>query len=212
MEEEIVTYLVEKYEPDLIILVGSQVVGDAVADSDWDVVLLKSGGDAISGGFYNVRGQVIDVTLKDWPKEGDTLTSPFGPLWPMKVLYERNEGNAQTLIALNKNEYENGPLHSKYKESCVKRFNKLQQWEYKVNRYSDDVFVQFYYAGVFYEFAIRSWFEMRNRWPQSPPRALRFFKENDAVFLQLLSDFVSNDGKERGAIARVIIDHIDDMA
>jgi hypothetical protein len=64
--------------------------------------------------------------------------------------------------------------------------------------------VEFSYAGAFYEFVIRAWFELQDKWSTSTAEALEYINKKDKKFYQLLNDFVSRDLIKRSETANAL--------
>ena len=198
MEQEIVNYLKDKYNPEVILLAGSRAKGTEKDDSDWDLFLLNSSNK--KGGFFEFENEILDITIKDWPNEGSFLTIPFGPLWPVKILYNASGERLQNLLKVTEEAHKKGPMDL-YKDSVLERFQKLNRWQKKLVKYSNEAMVEFFYAGVFYEFAIRAWFELQNKWPLSLSEAISIIKEKDNEFFIVLQSFITAGADKRISIA-----------
>jgi len=194
MEQKIIEYIKSKYNPEVILLAGSRSKGTEKEGSDWDLFLL--GPKKENGGFESFEGEPLDVTFKSWPEESKPLTIPSGPLWPVKVLLDNSEGKLSLLLEQTKVAFEKGPMDL-YRNSVLERFEKLTSWQRKIEKYQDNPMIEFFYAGVFYEFAIKAWFELQNKWSISPSEAISYIKENDEVFFELLNSFISSSSIKR---------------
>jgi predicted nucleotidyltransferase len=202
MQEKIIDYLKSEYEPEVILLGGSRMKGRETEQSDWDLFLMGSKKGA--AGFVEFEGQRLDVTFKNWPEEDKPLTIPTGPLWPIKVVFDESQGKLGKVLSLTEEYFNKGPF-TLYKESVLGRFDKLDSWKRKIEKHANNPMVEFWYAGVFYEFAIRIWFELRNRWSLSPTEAIQIIQEEDKSFYDLLASFVSVNSIERPKYTRDIL-------
>lgn len=205
MESKIIQYLKTEYEPEVILLAGSRAKGRETDKSDWDLFLLgpKKG----SGGFVDFEGQLLDVTFKNWPEENKPLTIPSGPLWPLRVLLDNSGEKFTKVLAKTQEDFGKGPL-ALYKSGVLERFEKLDSWKSKIEKYADNPLVEFFYAGVFYEFAIRAWFELQDKWSLSPTEALPIIQKEDQVFYDLLNSFVFSTSLDRPKFTNNILEKL----
>lgn len=202
MEEKIIAYLKAEYSPEVILLGGSRARGRENEKSDWDLFLLGSKKE--NGVFLDFQGARLDVTFKRWPEENKPLTIPYGPLWPVKVLLDNSQDKLSQVLAKTAEDFGKGPL-TLYSEAVLGRFERLDSWKRKIEKYGDNPMVEFFYAGFFYEIAIRLWFEVRDRWPLTPAEALPLIKKEDKEFYDLLFSFMTSSPKERIAVAEFIL-------
>ena len=206
MEHQIIDYLKQVYSPKVIILAGSHATETNTDQSDWDLFLFCE--SEHSGGFFEWSGQLLDITIHNWPQSDDwVLTIPYGPLWPVKVLYDETNGVFDAILKRTKEKYDQGPLIA-YPIGCAERLQKLDRWQGKIERYVDNPAVQFYYAGYIYEFLVRIWFEQQNLWPLPPALAFPYIKEKDPEFAQLVKDFTEVKGEKLVEVTEEIISKI----
>lgn len=207
VQDKIINYLKDKYDPEAIVLAGSRATGHEIEGSDWDLWLLnptKKDG----AGFLKFEDQSLNVTLKDWPEGDNFLTIPYKPLWPSKFIFTKSKEKAEELIEKTKEAYSKGPLDL-YKDSVMDRFKRLYRWKTKIEQNVDNPPVEFLYAGYFYEVCIRAWFELKNRWPVSPRQGLPEIKEDDQDFYNLLIDFYNSSSKDRPQIVNKILERLE---
>lgn len=207
MEDKIIEHLKMEYEPEVILLAGSRMKGKETEKSDWDLFLLgpKKG----NGGFVKFEGERLDVTFKSWPEENKSLNIPSGPLWPVKILLDKSDGRLSKVLAKTGEDFGKGPL-TLYKNGVMERFEKLDSWRRKIEKYADSPMVEFFYAGIFYEFAIRAWFELQDKWSLAPTEALPIIQAGDKGFHDLLSSFVSSNSSERFKSTKNILDKLNE--
>lgn len=206
IQDKIIEYLKNEYDPEAIILAGSRVTGHELKDSDWDLWLLNSAKKS-KAGFLKFEDEFLDVTIKDWPEEDKFFSIPYGPLYPSKVLFAKSEERAKELIKRTKEAYNQGPLDL-YKDSVMSRFSKLTRWLGKIKQNVDNPLVEFFYAGYFYEVCLRAWFEVQNKWPVSPKQGLEKIKDDDPDFYDLLESFHKSSSKNRLQIAMDILEKL----
>jgi len=201
MKEKIIEFIKKEYDPEVILLGGSRARGAETDKSDWDLFLL--GVKKENGEFLKFEDARLDVTFKKWPESNKPLTIPYGPLWPIKVLLDNSNGKLQEVLAKTKEDFSKGPL-TLYNEAVNGRFERLDSWKRKIEKYGDNPMVEFYYAGFFYEIAIRLWFEVRDRWPLTPSEGLLIIEIEDKEFYDLLVLFMSSNLSDRLAYTESI--------
>lgn len=208
IEEKIVEYIKSEYKPEVILLGGSRARGRATEKSDWDLFLLGSNRE--DGGHVEFEGEHLDVSFKDWPEENKPLTIPYSPLWPVKILLDESQGRLSRVLEKTEEDFGKGPL-TLYNKGISGRFQRLDSWKRKIERYNDNPLVEFFYAGAFYEFALRLWFEAQNRWPLTPAEALPAIQAEDKEFYDLLNSFISSNSKERIRFTKEILGKLNDL-
>ncbi len=206
MESKIIEYIKVEYDPEIILLGGSRAKGKETEKSDWDLFLL--GSKKGKEGFVEFEGQRLDVTFKNWPEEGKPLAIPSGPLWPLKILFDGSGSRLANILNKTEEYFNQGPL-TLYREAVLSRSDKLDSWKRKIEKYANSPIVEFWYAGVFYEFAIRNWFELQDRWSLAPAEALPIIQEEDISFYNLLASFVSAISIERPKFTRDIFNALE---
>ena len=205
MEDKIVEFIKSEYDPEVILLGGSRAKGKETEKSDWDLFLLGSKKE--NGGFLDFKNSRLDVTFKKWPEENKPLTLPYAPLWPIRVLLDNSEGRLQKVLNKTEEDFGKGPL-TLYSEAVSGRFERIDSWKRKIEKYRDNPMVEYFYAGFFYEIAIRLWFEVRDRWPLTPAEGLPLIRSEDIEFYELLVSFVSSIPSKRIKSATVILEKL----
>lgn len=201
--DHIINFLKKKYRPKAIILAGSRAVNQHAENSDWDLFLFCK--KEYRGGFFRWNGSLLDLTFRTWPTSKDyVLTIPYGPLYPVQVLYDETHGELKKILKRTEKVYRAGPLKS-YKEGCAERLQKLDRWKTKIEKHESHPEIQFYYAGYAYEFFIRVWFEQQNLWPLPPAEAFPFIKRQDLQFWKLLNSFTITKGEKCTSLTEKII-------
>lgn len=194
IEQKIVDFIKQEYDPEVILLAGSRARGRETEKSDWDIFLLGSKKEI--EGFQYLEGARLDITFKAWPEENKPLTIPYGPLWPVKVLLDNSQGKLANVLTKTEEVYKEGP-RVLYAKGISYRFVMLESWRRKIEKYGGNPMVEFYYAGFFYEIAIRLWFEVRNKWPLTPSEGLPVIEVEDKEFYDLLVSFMSSNSSDR---------------
>ncbi len=206
MEQEIIEYLKTKYSPRAIVLAGSRASGSNSNKSDWDIFVFSE--EMQPDGFFEWQGELLDITVHIWPKPADwVFTFPYGPVWPVKVLFDETGGEFAKILERTKTIYDQGPLVA-YPIPCADRLVKLDRWKMKIEQYSGNQEVQFYYAGYIYEFLIRVWFEQQNLWPRPPAQALPYIAEKDSDYAKMLSDFTKTSGDDLARLTGIMVERL----
>jgi len=208
MEQKIINYIKDTFNPEVILLGGSRAKGREKKDSDWDLFLLKP--TKGKGGLVEYAGELLEITFKSWPEKNKPLTIPSGPLLPVKILFDNSNGNLQLLLDQTEEAFKKGPMVL-YKNSVLERFEKLISWQRKIKKYQDHPMVEFFYAGIFYEFAIRAWFELQNKWSVSPAEAISYIKDNDKRFFELLNNFTKYNSTKRLEFTEKIMEKLNSL-
>lgn len=150
MESQIIDYLKQVYSPKVIILAGSHATETNTDQSDWDLFLFCE--SEHSGGFFEWSGQLLDITIHNWPKSDDwVLTIPYGPLWPVKVLYDETNGVFDAILKRTKEKYDQGPLIA-YPIGCAERLQKPIVGKEKLSAMSTILKSSFTMLGIFTNF------------------------------------------------------------
>lgn len=194
--EKLVAYLIQEYSPRAILLGGSHAIGAETEESDWDLFLYCESTQGQVGGFYEWDDTLLDLTFKIMPGEQDVLTTPFKPLWPVKILYDATDGVMEQVLQNTRAVYEQGPLRA-YGDGCKKRIKKLHRLQHKLKVYQENSEVSFYYAGHAYELLIRIWFEKQNRWTETPIRAATIMQQEDEAYWGILQEYVAASAIDR---------------
>jgi predicted nucleotidyltransferase len=205
MQENITDYLKATYKPQAILLAGSRGSDTEKKDSDWDIYVLTP--EKHQGEFVEWNGELLDLTFKELPDEKGTLTNPYKPLWPVKVLFDATNGTLEKIIENTKAKYDQGPLEA-YADGCSDRLRQLQRAVHKVKKYENDHQIQFYYLTYGYYFLIRSWFEQHNLWPMSPGEGFFYIREHDKGFYDLLNKIRESRGKELSTFVEQAVQEI----
>jgi predicted nucleotidyltransferase len=194
-QEEIISFLNERYHPIAIILHGSRTKDDAPADADWDFVLVVEKRE--KNGPVLFKGERLDVDFAA-PNEEILMNSHGYPLSRAVLLTDAN-GIGKGLIERTKE------VRSKGKElSSEERENRKQRLERtiaRLERWREDRLVSFGYEALFYQLVLRYWFELKNLFPENTRESIEIFREKDKEFLDLLEKFITEKGKSEVAEA-----------
>lgn len=206
IEKQLTSFLRKEYKPEAIVLAGSRAHGTHLADSDWDVFLLCK--REHRGTFVQWQKELLDVSFRPWPMTKNVvLTIPYGPLFPVRILFDGTHGKLQAILKNTEATFHKGPLVA-YPAGCRERVQKLNRWQTKLKKHIKHPDIQFYYAGYAYESLVRCWFEQQNLWPLPPATALPYLKKHDATFWKQLQAFRIASPKERIKLFNVMQEKI----
>lgn len=108
MQDAIVAYIKEKYQPTAIILHGSRARGKERPHSDWDFILLFDGEITTENGRELYQGHNLEFSTHSLPAAYEDIENLFSTkLQLAKVLYEKN-GEGTKLLELAAAIYEEG--------------------------------------------------------------------------------------------------------
>lgn len=189
MEEKIIAYLKEKYEPTGILLYGSRVYEKTSPESDWDLFVFSDKEETEIDDFGQLRefeGEALEVSV--YPTKVDSgfiLETAMHPVREVKILFDISNGLMQqivqnTLLAYTKNPL---PINQQKKELYRKILNKFIR---KVASRPDNIPYSYFSFGQFYTYAIRYWFEQHCEWPLPIYEAGEYIKNKDEKFFGLL--------------------------
>ena len=177
--------------------------------SDWDLYLFCE--KEYSGGFYEWNGALLDITFRKWPQEGhDALTNAYAPLFPVKVLFDESDGALDHLLTQTETAHVLGPMKG-YAKGCSMRMQKLLRKYEKMEKYTADPDVQFFYLGEFHALAVRLWFERQNIWPLPPKTAFASIRKDSPEFAVLLHELSVSSALDRLRIAKQILERIKNL-
>jgi hypothetical protein len=201
-EEIVVKILIEKFNPEAIILVGSRADGTATESSDWDTFLFC--GERRAGIEILQDTLKIDVNFSSWPNKEQYFDAGFGPVHPIKVLYDRSNGQLNNLLGVTQIAYDKGPLKIQ-PEICTLHMRVIERTLEKLEKYQNNKELAFYYKGMFLRSFLTVWFEQQNMWERSPVLALAFIKENsEHVYLEL-KQLIDSSGEKSVQVAKKLI-------
>lgn len=185
LEQEIISHLKEKFNPEAIVLVGSRANGEETASSDWDFVLYSPKEYLASSEYF--KDQFLDIEFIKLPIVSDEhiLQTSFAPDTRMKILLDTPHKSMERIVKRTLKKYEEGPkpLTEEEREKRRLRIDRLIQ---KIESRPDDEGYVFTFVGAIYEFGIRYWFELQQKWSQPIYKALPYIKEHDTETYKLL--------------------------
>lgn len=208
MEQKLVEYFKEKYNPLAIILHGSRARGMSRPQSDWDIFLITDQPRSLAGGAEVVEGQMLDPEFLTLPLSDADIEKHILKLRNAKILHDTDDQGKSLVdranikaaegINLTKEEIEN----SKYFLMRV-----LTRLEDSI----DDPFLFLYrFWRDFAPRAFKYWYEILNNQYQQPPYVARVeIKEKDPKYYEMIEPlWTSKDNKTKLETARKIFNYI----
>lgn len=201
MEQKIITYLQNKYKPEIILLGGSRAKNTERKDSDWDIYLIgdyKNENETISEEFL---GEHLDIAL--FPKsclKNNVLRIFYGPISDLKVLLDNQDNLGLQIAKASKEAYLNKsePLSS---AQILEKINYLNRIISKIEGYKNDSEVNFFHLAQFYQAVIPFWFEFNGEWSIPVHRAIPVIKSKDSMFYDLINSIVTTNTTEEKIIS-----------
>lgn len=200
-ENEIVEHLKETYDPIAIVLTGSRVSGKASSNSDWDFYVFTS--EMRKDGLNSYKGETLDVTVVNYPVgENYILSTRYHPEQHIKVVFDKSGGWIGDIVKRTQEKYEKEPEELPQEE--YERLKKVMARYIEKSEGRKEVEgLPFYYLGIFYEIAIRLWFQLKKEWPLPPYEALPHIQKRDLAFYRNLATiYGSGDVDEKIGAAR----------
>lgn len=171
-------HLIKKYDPEAIILHGSRAKGRGRFNSDWDLYVLVR--NQTEGGTEDFEGESLDVDIVHLPIEEVDCRSRFREtLQSSEILLDPN-GTAKNIIAQMEQIYAEGRQLSL--EEQENRINFITRVVKRLESYGGEPGIFFYHLGLFYEKAIRYWFELQGKWSLPIYEALPYIAEYDPEY------------------------------
>lgn len=176
--------LIQRYDPDGLILHGSYANGYAKEHSDYDVfVLLRNQTKEVV--TYILEGKHIDACAVYLPLTLEDKWSNFIPqLAQGNILYDK-EQQAQKVYDYIQKLFVNGPAPL----SSVEIQNRKNLWSRSIGRLEDYVDHPIIFTeklGTFYERMARYFMEKRMQWSQPTYKALEYIQTNDKYYYGLM--------------------------
>lgn len=206
MEQKIVSFIKNQYNPLAIILYGSRAIDGQGVQSDWDIVCLVEG-ESRSDSFI-FENQFVDLDLEHYPFDPRRVIKVFdGTLQNAKLLDDTNGVGKKFLTeihamyALGRNLT---PAEVSQREQFFRRrLLKLQQSIGNPTLFS-------IHLGVFLEKATQYWYEViKNRWRTSLRSRLVVIQSEDPGYFTYLAQLSSSIGAEEKLIlAEQVVDTV----
>ena len=193
VQEQIIDFLRQKYNPIAILLHGSRAVGKARPHSDWDILMLFDGPVPRKGYREEIAGSDVEWKAYMLPILSESIVDVFDVYLQFAVvLWERN-GEGSDLLNRAKAEYAKGP--KPYTEDETSR--EKQYFAHKVLGLEDDKETQylfFRHQCVLRTLALRLWFEFRNKkFSQPLYLSMPLIQKEDPEFYNHLVSFTAQD-------------------
>lgn len=186
-EEELTSYLLEKYDPVALVLHGSRANGWSREHSDWDFVLFTNK-DAKPLTREIVFGANIELKQIILPVPEGKFLGFFFRTENTKILHDP-EGIAEKLIKLNDGIVQMGNNYTA--EDRIKRYAFLCSALDGIVDYADEPMNMFDKKIDFYTRAVDSWFRFfKNEFEPSHYIAFPRIKEDDPEYFSLIEDFI----------------------
>ena len=210
LENEIISFLKKRYQPNAIILTGSRARGEAKKLSDWDINIYINRKKRLRGEYLKFKGQYLDISI--YPvsfSRKQVIENNYGPLSSagFRVLYDKSNGELSKAIDRTKKKFEKGSLTIERKAAYKDQYETLQRLIKKIENYEKVDELQYIYSSTFYDFIPQYYFETRNMWAPDPISALNYFKVNDKTFLKLLNHLRKATGENATDFAKRILKH-----
>jgi hypothetical protein len=182
IDQNLLQYLIDKYQPYSIILHGSRLSGNASENSDVDLEIIAENPDDISPEIW--QGIPLDVT--GIAKTDDIFLAKGIPLFPTLLLYDTAEGFGQGMIDRTNAAYQAGPEPLSASEISSK-MNFLSRMYYRLKtRQGEPLLLQRYYIAETYQRLIRYYFEVNQKWTQTIYLALPDIRNEAPTFHEIL--------------------------
>ncbi len=203
IEQKIVEYLKEKYNPLGIILHGSRARGDAGKNSDWDLlVLVTDDFEQVSYGG-EIDGQVIDPKIVKAPIM-EAFFKKHNYLIPAlaggKILFDVNENALSTINFAKKLDDKGMDL------SSLEIENRRQFMLRSLGRLTDSLEnIELFNYRIGNDFASRAidwWFMvLNNKWSESARIALETIKKDDPEYFSWIEIILGNKDSQSKLVA-----------
>jgi hypothetical protein len=183
-KEKIVEHIKEIYNPVAMVLTGSRASKEFSLTSDWDFYVFTD--KEFEWGFDSFEGEAIDISIEKYPVGDDFIfDTNYHPEQFLEVVFDMSGGWLEDAVQRTRKKYLIGPEDISGNE--YQRLKKvMMRYIQKVESRKDLHGQSFYYLGIYYQIALRLWFQFQNKWPLSPHGALSFIEKNDSNFSKLL--------------------------
>lgn len=194
-EDTIIVHLQKKYDPVAIVLAGSRVSGTFSELSDWDLYVFTN--QEFKPGFEELNGQTLDISVIPYPiDEAFIFDTRFHPEQHLKILLDNTDGWLQEAVIRTQKAYAAGPLPLSPEE--ISRIKKVMSRYIDKSENRKHIYgVVFFYLGIFYEMALRLWFQTKQQWPLSPHEALPHIENEDQHFYGQLNELACSKDTDR---------------
>jgi predicted nucleotidyltransferase len=185
--DELKRYLIEKYEPHLIILYGSYVRGDYTQESDIDIICFTE--KNYSG---NDTSTLCGMQLDAWIYKFDSMKNieQYLHVKDGKILYDKFSIGNNFLDAIDQI-YKKGPEKLDEKQKLF-----LKNWLIKMlKRSKKSDFEGNYRFHWMLKDSLEIYFNLRCLWYLGPKRSLEWLKQNDVIAYSLFESAFDKNAK-----------------
>lgn len=209
LKKEIKNYLIEKYQPKIIILHGSRASENYKPHSDWDIfVFIESDDQSRELAREIYKNNALDLILVSYPNLGEgTLSKLVAVSHSIENLYEEERGLGDNLIKKALEVRSLGNFLSKEDRDLI-IFDMFKYVNRLVDTEEDDS-VFFHRLGRdFFPTALNAWFRIiKNKYSLPPYLAIPYIKKHDIEYYGLLEVLWSKkNNREKIKAAQVIFD------
>ncbi len=191
LEQEIIKYFRDKYNPEAILLHGSRAVGKERPHSDWDIIMMFDNEIPRKGFRENIGSEDVEWKAYLFPNMKESVIEVFGTyLQFAKVLWEKNM-RANDLLRRAQVEYAEGPNLKVEEIEREKLFMQHKLLGMKDDVNTPDMFLR--HLSVFFNRSSNLWFEvLHNQFPKPFYLAIPEIEEQDPDYFNQLDILSSN--------------------
>lgn len=210
LEQKIVSFLREKYNPLAIVLHGSRANGNAKENSDWDIYLFL--GEARELPQLQFEEQNLDIHAVAIDIAEDKISDEFcNTLESHRILFDSTAGKLDWIIQIALAKALAG--YSMSEDRKLSKINYSRRLLARLERYSasPETHMHFFnYVCVVYEVSLNYWYQFKGEWPRPIYKALPDIAQRDPEafgFLKILSSNDSDADKlaaSRGLLEKII--------
>lgn len=201
IKEEIVKYLISKYNAKGLVLYGSRAESFHTELSDWDIYIFTDKSEFEIEDYCEYRKfkrQTLEISTCSTIDASNPLfclRTSMHPIGVSEVLYDDLNGLVKKIVERSAREYERGPAR------CTKRRHQLmlkvlRKFLQKAQSRPNQKEVVFFAASQFFIYAIRYWFELNMKWPLPIYRALPVIGQNSLIYAEELMVLYSSKKSE----------------
>jgi hypothetical protein len=185
-KEKIIEHIKKTYFPIAIVLSGSRASNNFSLASDWDFYVFTD--KEFKFGFDSFENETLDISTEKYPVSDDFIfNTKYHPEQFLEIVFDKSGGWIEKAVERTQDKYLAGP--ESVQENEYLRLKKIMlRYIQKVEARKNIQGLSFYYLGIFYEIALRLWFQFKKQWPLSPHESLSYIEKNDPVFFKLLDD------------------------
>lgn len=191
LQEKIISYIQEKFNPDIIFLGGSRAKGTSRETSDWDLYLIGNYDADNLAAPDEYLGQFLDTALfSNSFIDSGVFELYYGPIYDLVVLKDNSQKQGAKIVENTKQAYLAGPTPytSETREARIKHLNRLLS---KIIGYKDEPHVFTYHLAKFYRDIFPLWFRAHDRWSIPVQYAMGKIKKEDPIFYSWI-DILAN--------------------